>query len=65
MKGVKENTLYILPYPEFCDRLEQIHQTAMAALAKPEDDPTMAACVKRERTAMSRAMRAQQDAGER
>lgn len=65
MKGIKENALYILPYPEFRERLDQIHQTVMDALAKPEDDPTMEARVKRERAAMSGAMRARQDADER
>lgn len=39
LKGVEEDALYILPYPEFHDVLEEIHGNVMAALAKPEDDP--------------------------
>ncbi|MDH4110200.1 MAG: SDR family NAD(P)-dependent oxidoreductase [Gammaproteobacteria bacterium] len=39
LKGVQEDQLYILPYPEFRLTLEEIHQRVMAALAKPEDDP--------------------------
>jgi NAD(P)-dependent dehydrogenase (short-subunit alcohol dehydrogenase family) len=39
LKAVEEDQLYILPYPEFHDILEEIHGNVMAALAKPEDDP--------------------------
>jgi len=39
LKGVEKNDLYILPYPEFRQTLEDIHARVMASLAKPEDDP--------------------------
>lgn len=39
LKGVEENQLYILPYPEFRETLEEIHGRVMSSLAKPEDDP--------------------------
>jgi NADP-dependent 3-hydroxy acid dehydrogenase YdfG len=39
LKGVENNDLYILPYPEFRQTLENTHEKVMAALAKPEDDP--------------------------
>jgi NAD(P)-dependent dehydrogenase (short-subunit alcohol dehydrogenase family) len=39
LKGVEADQLYILPYPEFRDTLEEIHARVMASLAKPEDDP--------------------------
>jgi len=39
LKGVQNDDLYILPYPEFRKTLEEIHARVMAALAKPEDDP--------------------------
>lgn len=39
LKGVEENQLYILPYPEFRETLEEIHGRVMGSLAKPEDDP--------------------------
>lgn len=39
LKGVEEDQLYILPYPEFRQTLEDIHRRVMDALAKPEDDP--------------------------
>ncbi|MEE8344376.1 MAG: SDR family NAD(P)-dependent oxidoreductase [Woeseiaceae bacterium] len=39
LKGVEDEELYILPYPEFRDTLEDIHARVMASLAKPEDDP--------------------------
>jgi NAD(P)-dependent dehydrogenase (short-subunit alcohol dehydrogenase family) len=39
LEGVKANELYILPYPEFRETLEEIHARVMAALASPEDDP--------------------------
>ncbi len=39
LKGVEKDELYILPYPEFRQTLEDIHARVMAALAKPEDDP--------------------------
>lgn len=41
LKAVRNNDLYVLPYPEFRDTLEQIHQRVMQALAKPEDDPEL------------------------
>lgn len=41
LKAVRENKLYVLPYPEFRDTLEEIHRNVMAALAKPEDDPEL------------------------
>jgi len=57
LKAVLENQLYVLPYPEFRDRLDAIHQRYVDALAKPEDDPTMEERVRRERAAMSESMR--------
>lgn len=39
VKGVENDQLYILPYPEFRGTLEEIHERVMTALAKPEDDP--------------------------
>jgi NAD(P)-dependent dehydrogenase (short-subunit alcohol dehydrogenase family) len=39
LKGVENDALYILPYPEFRETLENIHKRVMDALAKPEDDP--------------------------
>lgn len=39
LKGVENDELYILPYPEFREPLEEIHARVMAALAHPEDDP--------------------------
>lgn len=39
LKGVEDNELYILPYPEFRATLEEIHARVMDALANPEDDP--------------------------
>ena len=39
VKGVEEDQLYILPYPEFRGTLEEIHDRVMSALANPEDDP--------------------------
>ena len=39
LEGVKNNELYILPYPEFRETLEEIHQRVMQAVANPEDDP--------------------------
>lgn len=39
MPVLEEDALYILPYPEFHDMLENIHGNVMAALARPEDDP--------------------------
>ncbi len=39
VKGVEDDQLYILPYPEFRGTLEEIHERVMTALAKPEDDP--------------------------
>lgn len=47
LKGVQNNDLYILPYPEFRDTLEQIHATVMSSLAKPEDDPELEKRLKR------------------
>jgi NAD(P)-dependent dehydrogenase (short-subunit alcohol dehydrogenase family) len=41
LAGVRANALYILPYPEFRETLESIHQRVMTALAKPEDDPEL------------------------
>lgn len=41
LKAVRNNELYILPYPEFRSALEEIHEKVMSALAKPEDDPEM------------------------
>ena len=52
VRAVKDNALYILPYPEFRDRLEAIHQRVMEALALPADDPTMEGRVERERAAI-------------
>ena len=39
LKGIEEDKLYILPYPEFRETLEEIHGRVMGSLAKPEDDP--------------------------
>jgi len=39
LKGVEDDQLYILPYPEFRGTLEDIHARVMASLANPEDDP--------------------------
>ncbi len=39
LKGVEDDALYILPYPEFREPLERIHARVMDALANPEDDP--------------------------
>ena len=39
LEGVERDSLYILPYPEFRETLEDIHQRVMSSLAKPEDDP--------------------------
>lgn len=39
LRAVEANELYILPYPEFRQPLEEIHARVMAALARPEDDP--------------------------
>jgi NAD(P)-dependent dehydrogenase (short-subunit alcohol dehydrogenase family) len=39
LQGIRNNDLYILPFPEFRGTLEEIHQRVMAALANPEDDP--------------------------
>lgn len=39
LKAVRDDQLYILPYPEFHATLEEIHGRVMDALAKPEDDP--------------------------
>jgi NAD(P)-dependent dehydrogenase (short-subunit alcohol dehydrogenase family) len=42
LEGVKNDQLYILPYPEFRETLENIHDRVMGSLAKPEDDPDYA-----------------------
>jgi len=39
LEGVQNDDLYILPYPEFRETLEEIHARVMDALANPEDDP--------------------------
>jgi len=39
LKGVEDEELYILPYPEFRDTLEDLHVQVMDSLARPEDDP--------------------------
>jgi NAD(P)-dependent dehydrogenase (short-subunit alcohol dehydrogenase family) len=39
LEGVRKDELYILPYPEFRETLEDIHERVMEALAHPEDDP--------------------------
>jgi short-subunit dehydrogenase len=39
LKGVEDEELYILPYPEFRDTLEDLHTQVMGSLARPEDDP--------------------------
>ena len=39
LKGVEDDDLYILPYPEFRETLEDMHARVMDALANPEDDP--------------------------
>lgn len=60
LKAVRNNEFWVLPYPEFRERLEQIHAGVMAALAKPEDDPGMEERVRHERAAISGSMRRQQ-----
>jgi NAD(P)-dependent dehydrogenase (short-subunit alcohol dehydrogenase family) len=62
LRAVIENRFYILPYPEFRDRLDEIHQRVIDALARPEDDPTMEERVRRERAAIGDSMRARQAA---
>ncbi len=42
VKEVEANALYILPYPEFRQPLEDIHAAVMAAVGQPEDDPEYA-----------------------
>jgi NADP-dependent 3-hydroxy acid dehydrogenase YdfG len=39
LRAVENDELYILPYPEFRETLEDIHGRVMDALANPEDDP--------------------------
>jgi NAD(P)-dependent dehydrogenase (short-subunit alcohol dehydrogenase family) len=39
LEGVQDDELYILPYPEFRETLDDIHARVMDALANPEDDP--------------------------
>jgi NAD(P)-dependent dehydrogenase (short-subunit alcohol dehydrogenase family) len=39
LKGVQDDELYILPYPEFRKTLNEIHDRVMDSLADPEDDP--------------------------
>lgn len=39
LEGIKTNELYILPFPEFRETLEEIHERVMGSLANPEDDP--------------------------
>lgn len=39
LAAVEQDELYILPYPEFRQPLEEIHARVMGALANPEDDP--------------------------
>lgn len=39
LEGIEENELYILPYPEFRETLEEIHGRVMNSLANPADDP--------------------------
>jgi short-subunit dehydrogenase len=39
LEAVENDELYILPYPEFRETLEEIHARVMGALANPEDDP--------------------------
>ena len=56
LEAVRENRLYILPYPEFRERLEAIHKTIMDALARPEDDPGMAKRVEGETAAIRAQM---------
>lgn len=47
LEGVEQDALYILPYPEFRETLEEIHAKVMSALARPEDDPDYAKRVAR------------------
>jgi len=42
LEGVQNDALYILPYPEFRETLDEIHARVMDSLAKPEDDPDYA-----------------------
>ena len=39
LEGVEDDKLYILPYPEFRETLEDIHAQIMSSLANPADDP--------------------------
>lgn len=39
LEGVENDDLYILPYPEFRETLEDIHARVMDSLAQPADDP--------------------------
>jgi hypothetical protein len=39
LEAVEKDRLYILPYPEFRNTLENIHANVLDSLAKPEDDP--------------------------
>ena len=42
LAAMERDELYILPYPEFRQPLEEIHERVMGALARPEDDPEYA-----------------------
>jgi NAD(P)-dependent dehydrogenase (short-subunit alcohol dehydrogenase family) len=39
LEGIRKNALYILPFPEFRETLQEIHERVMDSLARPEDDP--------------------------
>ena len=39
LEGIQKNALYILPFPEFRETLQEIHERVMDSLARPEDDP--------------------------
>ena len=39
LKAVEQDDLYILPYAEFRETLEDIHSRVMGSLERPENDP--------------------------
>ncbi len=41
LKAIEENQLYIIPYPEFRETLDELHQQVIEALPDPAGDPDM------------------------
>ena len=41
LKAIKNNDLYIIPYPEFRETLEELFQQVLDALPDPASDPDM------------------------